>query len=550
MMNVDDETKHLFSEMEQQYGSSTTANDNSSCGGGTKMKNATMERQQRNPNLKKGRVLSWMLSVALLIAAFFPMALRFRNFGGAATTTTTAAGLVNDQDGGPTIGNYFSQEGPVVHLKLGDNSANWGTYNIGPTGTGNIPFNSDCSESWCVFNIEDDEQHYYGTITLGSVCDSVWFKQYEPACDDGSCYHIEDFSHTSSGPYYISFNGKPKIPNGPFPNVPPATPAVHTGTNNPIVLSVEGDNIMMSTSGGSTIPIRLKGLARESLEWNPQGQGLSPTDIARMKSWGANVIRIDMNQEFWLASDSATSTGSYKQIIDAIIHECISHNMAIILDLHWCSNGQTPMADRKSIDFWQNVATTYKSFGTVMFELYNEPNRITKDVWLNGDSDHAGMQELYNAVRGVGAQNIVLVGGLGWAYKLDFVNANFGVKGTNVVYVSHPYDTKGVVDTDDQPAFARNFAGIKGNHPIMFTEFGDNQRADFPPSSNTWEGVYDTYLKYINDNGIHYTAFTWFAGETAKPWDPVLISNWDGTPQYGGVKVKADLEAHPGTRIA
>src|SRR4051794_8731410 len=100
--------------------------------------------------------------------------------------------------------------------------------------------------------------------------------------------------------------------------------------------------------------------------------------------------------------------------------------MAVILDLHWTQYGsQSPMANKDSIRFWQEVATQYKDFGTVIFELYNEPYGIDTNTWLYGSVDYAGYQELYNAVRKTGANNLIICGGLDYAYDLSFVNPNF-----------------------------------------------------------------------------------------------------------------------------
>lgn len=114
-------------------------------------------------------------------------------------------------------------------------------------------------------------------------------------------------------------------------------------------------------------PISLKGIVRSSLEWNKQGQYLSPDDIALIASWGGNIIRIDLNQQFWFDSQPIEKKGSYKQIIDAIIYESIKNNMAVILDLHWTLDKQESMANKDAVKFWTEVATAYKDFGTVIF---------------------------------------------------------------------------------------------------------------------------------------------------------------------------------------
>ena len=69
------------------------------------------------------------------------------------------------------------------------------------------------------------------------------------------------------------------------------------------------------------------------------------------------------------------------------------------------------MADSPgAITFWQEVATRYKDNPLVAFDLFNEPH-VPQSVWLDGGtlrpptgrpSHAAGMQQLYDAVRGTG----------------------------------------------------------------------------------------------------------------------------------------------------
>lgn len=444
---------------------------------------------------------------------------------------------------GPEVGNYIGDgTNPNIHFRLSDNSPGWKPYTIAHQGQGNVPYNTQDPDNneWSAWNIYDEDNNYYGTFTLGANAYATWWKGYT-APNPQSSYSIDNIQGKVSGEgYFISITGTPRA-GGPFPDAPAASPAVYPGTTDPIFLSVNEDKIV--NNHGSEI--RLKGLVRSSLEWNPQGQYLNPNDIALMAGWGANVIRLDLKQQYWFDSEPVSKKGSYKQIIDAIIYYCTQHDMAVILDLHWTDGtSQPPMADRNSIKFWSEVATAYKDFGTVMFELFNEPNTIDQNTWLNGNSQYAGFQELYHAVRATGAQNIVIIGGLDWAYRLDFVNASFEVDGENIVYCSHPYDEKG--SSSYSVPFEKNFAGIKGRYPIIFTEFGDNKEGDFPPNSENYQTVYKRIYDYIGQNGIHYTGFEWFVD---RPSAPSLIKNWQGEPQYAGTFVKDDLQNSPPTPI-
>ena len=393
----------------------------------------------------------------------------------------------------------------------------------------------------------------------------IWGASFNPKGGDPA-YVANNISmqyHNESGNMWYTVDGTVTKKGGssPFPNTPQATPAVFPDTDNKIILNVSGNNIMDNKGNIVTI----KGFCLPGLEWRKDGVHLSPQDIANIKKWKTNVVRISLNQTFWTDSEPATKLGSYKQIIDAIIAESIKNNMAVILDLHWTDegaaiNGQTPMADAKSLVFWKEVATTYKNFGTVMFELYNEPFQISHNVWLNGgvytgpDSrfigkTYTGYTQLLKAVRDTGAKNICIVNGLDWGYDLSFVGSNNGkylIKDNNIVYGSHPYSYKGLNNTHkgvNMPLFAENFSGILNNHPIIFTEWGGD-------SDNLWldHEMYSAYLQYMNTNNINYCGWAWYV-DPSKPGFPCLISDWAGTPLNGGVEVSRDMQNKPGTVI-
>ena len=204
---------------------------------------------------------------------------------------------------------------------------------------------------------------------------------------------------------------------------PPTTAPHGYYTNGATVCAIDGT------------PHTFVGVDRPSLEWSPGGAGISAADFQMMAGWGANVVRIALNQDFWL-SGAALHDPSYRLTVDQAVKWAEAAGLDVILDLHWSDAGdltvtstasqgpgnsqQQPMADVNFIQFWKEVADAYKGDGRVIFELYNEPHGIGWDVWLNGGLagkyTAAGMQQLYDAVRGTGANNVVIAGGLDWAY--------------------------------------------------------------------------------------------------------------------------------------
>lgn len=273
--------------------------------------------------------------------------------------------------------------------------------------------------------------------------------------------------------------------------------------------TVQGNKLYDPTGAKVTI----KGMCRPSFEWNAVGEKASKDDYALMRNmWGANSVRISLNQDFWFASSSYAAT------IDQQITWVRQLNMGVILDLHWNNGGQQKMADRKSITFWGQVAARYKNNDWVMFELYNEPHDVSWAQWLNGDSEYAGMQNMYDAVRAAGADNVVVVGGLNWAFDLSGVQNGYAVRGDNIAYATHPYDYPGKQSGD----WAAAFGFLAASSPIIMTEFGQY--------CATGTYVADL-LNYAETLGMHWTAWAWYVQGCAFP---SIISDWNGTP-YPGV---------------
>jgi hypothetical protein len=281
-----------------------------------------------------------------------------------------------------------------------------------------------------------------------------------------------------------------------------------------------------------------------------------------MASWGSNVIRVALDQDHWLSGNVWMYDPNYTEEIDKVIAWAEAACMDVILDLHWSDQGdltvsrsekqgagysnQQPMADVNSIEFWKEVATRYRGDGRVLFELYNEPHDIPWNVWLNGGTvgtvQYAGMQQLYDTIRNdAHADNIVIAGGVQWAFDLSGVASN-PLNGYNIMYASHVYKQS----NDVQSEWPAKFGYLAENNvaPVILTEFGDG------PQNDTCTGDWDTeVIQYANPLGISWTAWGWYVPypTTAESLCafPALISDWSGTPTVQGVSVKTALAAYP-----
>jgi aryl-phospho-beta-D-glucosidase BglC (GH1 family) len=318
-----------------------------------------------------------------------------------------------------------------------------------------------------------------------------------------------------------------------------------TGGNSGDGYRVEGNKIL-DANGKARV---FRGIARPSLEWDAAGEHVSADDFKRMASWGANIARIGMNQVFWLrggrsgSQNRDLSAQEYQALIAQAVQWSKDAGMDVILDLHWSDRGKTEggaqhdMPDSNSLVFWEQVAGRYKRDPRVLFELYNEPkvggwspSDADWKVWRDGGPVNegytaVGMQALYDGVRSTGAENIVIIGGLNWAYDLRGVK-NYRIKGFNIAYSTHPYS----IAKEKQPDSWDTYWGfLAATDPIFITEFGT-----FDCSTS----YYNSLISYAETKGVHWTAWAWYPGGCGFP---SVLSDWNGTPNAPGAIIKSAL---------
>jgi len=280
----------------------------------------------------------------------------------------------------------------------------------------------------------------------------------------------------------------------------------------------------------------LRGLARAYLVSTPAvtpASHLTDADIAAMQStWNTNIVRVFLGEQFW-DQDECSYNSNYANAVDQVVHSITSRGMVALLDLHWNTRipcfgaGQQRMADSPgSLIFWSQVASRYKDNPLVAFQLYNEPNHISWDVWRYGGVvvdpgliwTAAGMQQMYNAVRATGAQNLVFVSGNDWGDTPP--PPSYLISGYNIVYAAQYYTCPQSVPpwcttpdpTNPAPAPGQgldSWGSFTTKYPVMVTEFGW-------PDANS--GTYNAnVIAWAEAHGVGWIAFEWGAPTNTKP---------------------------------
>jgi hypothetical protein len=291
--------------------------------------------------------------------------------------------------------------------------------------------------------------------------------------------------------------------------------------------------------------VRLHGVNAASLEWSSDGEGhILETVKVALKDWRANVIRLPLSQDRWFGKAPEQKDGgkAYRALVKKVVDACSESGCYVILDLHWSDAGewgknigQHMMPDRNSLTFWKDVAAAYKNHPAVLFDLYNEPFRVSWDVWLKGGKvterdrrrrrdlsyEAVGMQALLDAVRGTGARNVVIAGGLDWAYDMSGFVAGKRLadpKGNGVVYANHTYPNKG----DTVEIWVKKMEAAAKVVPVIVSEYGPLPGRRVDAKGEAW--VRQT-LQALKKHDWDWTAWDFHPSAS-----PCLISDWKYTP--------------------
>ncbi len=321
-------------------------------------------------------------------------------------------------------------------------------------------------------------------------------------------------------------------------------------------LRVVGNKIRNERTGGD---VWLQGVNVVSLEFLVAGENVLRAAQVAVEDWKSNIIRLPVRDDFWLGRHRSQKDGgaAYRQLVDDVVTLITNRGAYVLLDLH---RYRAPKMEH--VDFWKDAAAHYKNHPAILFDLLNEPHGISWEVWRNGgfvsekktqadeDSflgeeernknaegfDSPGMQGLVDAVRSTGADNVIVAGGLDWAYDLRGIVNGFALDeregGRGIVYSTHIYNWK--------HDWAGNFLLIADRHPILVGEVGaDVKKMDFMPADiqeNPYTWAPDL-IGMVQKYRLHWTAFSFHPQAT-----PVMLQDWTFKPTpFWGIPVKRAL---------
>ena len=261
--------------------------------------------------------------------------------------------------------------------------------------------------------------------------------------------------------------------------------------------------------------VQLKGLMipepARLAERGQYGAGL----FAKLRGHGANVVRIPVHPRFWKQHPDYI-----QRFLDPSVQWAAECGLYVIIDWHSIGNPQTGYAPESpdlfchtkamTLDFWNRVAVRYQAAPHVLFEIFNEPARISGKEWR----DFAN--ETVKLIRSRGAKQPIVVDGLEYGRDLSWVLRE-PVAGENILYASHIFPAHAASGWD------RDFGEVSRRYPVLITEWGFIAEPDRIDSSHKYlkgnaASYGDPLLAYLDRRGIGWVA-CWYDNE----WEPAMF---------------------------
>jgi endoglucanase len=347
-----------------------------------------------------------------------------------------------------------------------------------------------------------------------------------------------------------------------------------TGAPRPVV---DGNRLVDARSGREFVP---RGVNWSSFEYAcAQGWGMSSLDnlVARdpyaaeaeaIAAWGANTVRLPLNQDCWLGTRGAPVSDQYEERtvegyrddVHAFVTALNQEGIVVILDLHSRKRigqpefGNLAMPDGESIAFWTSLADVYHANPSVMFDAFNEPYSrynssstrflfdLTWKCWRDGGCEApveddqtaslgqvtypvVGMDTIVGAIRGAGAEQPILLGGLDYANDLSHW-LEFAPDDDQLVAAFHSYDQKACAT---EACWDDVLAPIADTVPLLTSELG---------SQHPEKGYVERYLAWADHHDLGALFWVW----ADHPADPMaLVRDSRGRPTAYGLRARSWL---------
>jgi len=283
-------------------------------------------------------------------------------------------------------------------------------------------------------------------------------------------------------------------------------------------------------------------LARHS---QPFPAPLNQATVSALAAWHVNSVRIVVSANCWLGLDGAPrqmSSAAYRQSIRSFVGLLDSAHIYVILaledytkDARGAKKAYTasPLLDATTGPaLLTSVATEFKDFPNVMYDLYGEPGFISWTCWLRGCTDsgtqYIGMQQMIDVVRQAGARQILILGGVIHAENLGGWVSNEPTDPDHELVASvavYQHTECGTLR-----CWNSSIASTASHVPVITTEVGDKTCST---------SFLQSYMDWADQHDLSYIAWAWTVGKCTGGGP--LLASYSGQPSTYGTTLKDHL---------
>ncbi len=150
-----------------------------------------------------------------------------------------------------------------------------------------------------------------------------------------------------------------------------------------------------------------------------------------IKDWNTSIVRCPLASDVHIPQGYHEDPVSNLNRLDWVIKAAIDEGIYVIIDWH---SHKAEKNIEKSIDFFKKMATKYGKYPNVIYEIYNEPLKVSWD-----DVIKPYAKKVIAEIRKIDPDNLIIVGTPKWSQDVDIASKN-PIKGfSNIAYTLHFY---------------------------------------------------------------------------------------------------------------